>query len=221
MQHRDFAQRLVQACDDLGTVPPYGHGRQVFFARRLKVSQEAVRKWFQGESRPRAKMMMELAKILNCDPAWLSYGVEPVMTGGERKMFAKRTEGVVYLALGMSMLSGGTCARPPEHDPRRDFVDYYMIIDGEQIAIHTSLGREETAGHYEFELPHEYAQVSNLGVIYNGGLKIHMLNLRHDLIDRHKEKRGSGWVVRVQNKSGDYLTGKDEWPRISGVEELA
>jgi hypothetical protein len=220
MQHRDFARRLNQACDDLGTVPPHGQGRQVFFARKLKVSQEAVRKWFAGEARPRVRMLVELAKILNVDPAWLSFGVEPMMTNPEKKMYQKKTEGVVYLALGMSMLSGGSCARPADGDPRKEFVDYYMILDGEQIAIHTSLGREVGPNEVEFMLPREYEQVRNLGIVYSKGAKLHMVDLKTDLVDKHKEKLGGGWRICATMKGGTYVSGKDEWPRITSIEEL-
>lgn len=220
MDYRDFAQRLNAACDDLGTVPPHGQGRQVFFARKLKVSQEAVRKWFSGEARPRIRLLVELARILNVDPAWLSYGVDPIVNASEKRVLTKKAEGVVYLALGMSMLSGGSCARPGEDDPRKDFVDYYMISDGDQIAVHVALARPTEPGELEFALPREYEQVRNLGIVFAGSTKIHMLNLRRDVIDRHKEKRAGGWVLRVIQKASAYFAGKDEIERISGVGEL-
>lgn len=220
MKHKEFARRLNQACDDLGNIPPLGQGRQVYFARKLKVSQEAVRKWFSGEARPRVRVMVELAKLLNVDPAWLSFGIEPTLTAPEKKMYQRKTEGVVYLALGMSMLSGGSCARPAENDPRRDYVDYYMILDGEQVAIHTTLGREVSPSEVEFVLPREYDQVRNLGVVYGRGAKIQMLDLKSDLVDRHKEKLGGGWRVCATIKGGSYVSGKDEWPQITSIEEL-
>jgi transcriptional regulator with XRE-family HTH domain len=220
MQHREFARRLNQACDDLGTVPPLGQGRQVMFARKLKVSQEAVRKWFAGEARPRVRVLVELAKILNVDPAWLSFGVEPVMTNPEKKLYSKRTEGVVYLALGMSLLAGGSCARPADNDPRKEFVDYYMILDGEQIAVHTTLGREVGPNEIEFMLPREYDQVKNLGVVFSKGSRIQMLDLKNDLVDKHKQKLGGGWRVCATIKGGNYVSGKDEWPQITSIEEL-
>jgi hypothetical protein len=49
----DFYRRLKKICDESAMIPPYGHGRQVHIATKLKVSQEAVRKWFTGDARPR------------------------------------------------------------------------------------------------------------------------------------------------------------------------
>ena len=60
--HRDFARRLKQACDGNPLVPEYGKGQQVWFADRMELSQEAVRRWFEGESRPRP--MLESAGVL-------------------------------------------------------------------------------------------------------------------------------------------------------------
>ena len=45
----DFAKRLTQACDESPIVPEHGRGRQVYLAKKLKVTQEAVRKWLVGE----------------------------------------------------------------------------------------------------------------------------------------------------------------------------
>lgn len=72
MIDKDFAQRLARACDDSQIIPPYGKGRQVYIAKRLKVTQEAVRRWFSADSRPRVQIMSKLAALLEVDEAWLS-----------------------------------------------------------------------------------------------------------------------------------------------------
>ena len=58
---QSFAQRLKQACDNHDLIPPYGHGRQAHIATRLKISQEAVRKWFVGEAVPKRDKIRALA----------------------------------------------------------------------------------------------------------------------------------------------------------------
>lgn len=52
-----FSKRLTQACDDNPLIPDYDHGRQVTIANKLEVSQEAVRKWFTGDSVPRSSFV--------------------------------------------------------------------------------------------------------------------------------------------------------------------
>ena len=60
-----FAARLEYICDEHPDIPPLGSGRQTTLARRVGVSQEAVRKWLAGLSEPRANMKRRLAFALN------------------------------------------------------------------------------------------------------------------------------------------------------------
>ena len=57
----NFAKRLLEACNASDEIPEYGKGQQTHLASLLNVSQEAVRKWFAGETVPRASMSMKLA----------------------------------------------------------------------------------------------------------------------------------------------------------------
>lgn len=221
MKDLEFAARLTKACDmHKAVIPAYGLGRQTVIAHHLKASQEAVRKWFTGESRPRVKTMDKLARFVNADPAWLALGIEPDMRPQDKRFFGKQTEGVVYLALGMAMIEGATCAKPDSSDPRKEFVDYYMIKDGTQVAIRTSLGRETDDGSYEFLIPHEYEQVRNIGFVHHNSSRIHMIDLDKELIDKHKEKKGGGYAVSVKSKNGKYVSEHDEWPRLNHFGEL-
>lgn len=222
MKDLDFASRLNRACDDVPSIPPAKLGRQVYIARKMGVSEEAVSKWFAGESRPRITKMRDLAKLLNVDTGWLTLGVEPEMNRRTATLANKRTEGVVYLALGMSMLSGASCARPSDTDPRKGYVDFYMILNGEQIAVHASLGREVSPGQYEILVPQQFKDVRNVGFISANGTRTHILDLRPDLLDKHKERKGDSYAITVKAQAGGtYTTGRDEWPRISSIGELA
>ncbi len=220
MIDRDFAQRLARACDDSKIVPEYGKGRQVFLAKKLKVTQEAVRRWFIGESRPRVKIMSKLAELLEVDEAWLSLGVEPDMPREEKRFFDRQTEGVMYLSLGIAMLGGAACAAPSEKDPKRGYVDYYEILNGTQMAVHNSLGREVSDGMFEFLVPHEYTTCKNVGFVHRGGTRIHILDLRHELVNKHKQSKGGGYAITISAKGSEYFTGRDEWPRINNIGEL-
>lgn len=75
---KDFADRLDQACDASGIVPPLYKGRQSWVRAALTeqfsetVSPETVRKWFAGEAKPNERRVRFLAKLLKVEEAWLS-----------------------------------------------------------------------------------------------------------------------------------------------------
>ena len=94
--HRDFALRLKLACDRSTDVPDYGKGKQTWFSERLGISQEAVRRWFEGESRPRPKLMTQLAKILNVDEAWLVLGASSDMSDKEKRQYNERADSLLH-----------------------------------------------------------------------------------------------------------------------------
>lgn len=216
-----FAQRLRTACDDTGTIPEYGHGRQVFISRKLKVSQEAVRKWFTGEARPRASMMKALASLLDVEEEWLALGVKPEMDRKQKRRHGQKTEGAIYMLYGMALMAGGNCAFPGEGDPRADYTDFYTIIRGVQFAVHVSTGRELSKNVYEFILPREYRDVRNLGVVAFSSTRVHIIDLKYDLVELHKHKRGGQLAVNIsRNKDGHYISGHDEWPRLMDITEL-
>jgi transcriptional regulator with XRE-family HTH domain len=216
----EFHRRLRQVCDDSAMIPPYGHGRQVHIAAKLKVSQEAVRKWFTGDARPRASKMGELAKLLEVDEAWLSLGIAPEMDRKQKRMHHEKTDGAVYLLFGMFNLAGGHCAFPGERDLRKDFVDFYTIIHGSQMALHVCAGREVTKDSFEFTLPREYNEVRCLGVVGHPNLKFHIIDLDQRLIEQHKVRKGGGYSLTLGYHDGDYMRGRDKWPRIRHLGDL-
>jgi hypothetical protein len=221
MVDKDFARRLNEAVDNMGAaVPGYREGRHTVISRKLGVSPEAVRKWFAGESAPRWKTMVALAKFLDVDAGWLYSGSGEPTTAKEKKTLNTKIDGVAHLALGMAKIEGASCAPPDLQDPRRDFIDFIMIKGGVQAAIHTSLGREVSAGSYEFTVPNSFEQVRNVGFIFHSPTKIHMLDLKSELISAHKIPKGSDKAVVVSHKNGKYTTGRDEWPRIDSIGEV-
>jgi len=201
-------------------IPPYGHGRQVYIAKHLKVTQEAVRKWFTGEARPRVAKMRELALLLEVDEAWLALGVEPEMDRKEKRLHNSKTEGSIYLLFGMFTLAGGHCAFPGDMDSRKDYVDFYTIIHGKQLAIHVSTGRETTRGRYEFIVPREYDDVRCVGIVHHGGIRFHVIDLKNETIATHKQRKGGGYVVTMGLSNNVYQSGPDTWPRIKHLGDL-
>jgi len=65
-----FVERLNEACDLVG-LEPLHRGRQVTLSKKLGVSQQAVRKWFSGESRPSFERISELATVLGTSVSFL------------------------------------------------------------------------------------------------------------------------------------------------------
>jgi transcriptional regulator with XRE-family HTH domain len=218
---QSFAQRLKQACDDHDVIPEYGHGRQAHIATRLKVSQEAVRKWFTGEAIPKREKIKALADLLEVDEAWLALGVNPEIDRREKHVHADRTDGAIYVVYGIFALSGGHCAFPSEKDPRRDFVDLYAIMGGVQMAVYVSVGREITKDRFEFVLPREFGEVRCIGFVYRGGTRFHLLNFSYNGVAGHLDRKGGGHVLRVGRDAGIYRSGSTHWPIIEDARDLA
>lgn len=76
-----FSFRLNQALDEAG-LPPKHHGRQVEAAKLFGVSQNAVRKWLEGEVIPELDRLPEIVKKINSlvprekpvSELWLAFG---------------------------------------------------------------------------------------------------------------------------------------------------
>lgn len=76
--HAEFAKRLNMACDAADYVPPLNKGQQTWIAAKLEqdfgisTTNESVRRWLAGTSRPRHRTMVALAELLRVDPGWLA-----------------------------------------------------------------------------------------------------------------------------------------------------
>ena len=74
MMNGTFKERLNKVCDLHPDIPAVGEGRQTVIAKKMGVSQEAVRKWLAGISEPRSKKMQELADVLDVSFIFLATG---------------------------------------------------------------------------------------------------------------------------------------------------
>lgn len=220
MPNTEFSKRLNQACNQLGTVPEYGQGRQVFIARKMKVTQEAARKWFSGDARPKVNKMKELANLLDVDEAWLALGVEPELDRREKRAHGDRTEGAIYAVFGILTLAGGHCAFPSAKDPRAEYVDFYTIMRGTQAAFHVSLAMEVSKGVYQFVVPSQYAEVRCVGLIRHTDFQSDFIDLRHGLLAKHKQRKGGGYAVTLNRRKDGYHTGSDTWPVLQNIGDL-
>lgn len=69
-----FSERLIEICTEKNLRP---HGRQAALARLLKITQPAVKKWFDGESIPDTDKVIELAVWGGVCFEWLMTGRGP------------------------------------------------------------------------------------------------------------------------------------------------
>lgn len=113
-----FAERLAQSCRENADIPEFGRGQQTYIAKKMRVSQEAVRKWFAGESTPKQAAMRKLADILRVEHVWLALGT----SYGEiekRRVAAGRQDAAVYALAGYMIERGYNVAfadLPEGHD---------------------------------------------------------------------------------------------------------
>lgn len=215
-----FHLRLQQACNDLVTVPEHGKGRQVYLARKLKVSQEAVRKWFTGDARPRVMKMQHLAQVLDVDPAWLALGTTPQLSKSESRAYSAHAEGAAYIAFGLITMAGGHCAFPGSSDPRYSFIDLYAIIRGQQLALIVAAGRLIAKNRWSFIVPREYHEGIVVGIIPVTQVKFHVIKLSHSMLDEFKSKKGGALEVVVDYIDAKYTSGDQIWPRITSAADI-
>jgi transcriptional regulator with XRE-family HTH domain len=195
----EFARRLVQSCDESPLVPEHGKGRQVYLAKRMKVTQEAVRKWLEGESLPRPDKIGALAKVLDVDPVWLQLGTSPLEIADKRQV-ALRGDAAVYGVMSYLLLAGYHVALPQSAEER---VDIFAIKHGTQLSILAKMGQPLARGEWKFVFP------ANLNARWHGvvsgdepSLHLAIYDIPPDLALRHGHRTGSGVEVVLRSARG-------------------
>jgi hypothetical protein len=89
--YAEFAKRLNSALDHAG-IPKLNKGRQVALKHRMRVSQEAVRKWLAGESIPRHERLVQLSQWLAVSYAWLVSGEADELREPEQTYASNRSK---------------------------------------------------------------------------------------------------------------------------------
>lgn len=194
----EFDRRLVQACDESPLVPEHGKGRQVYLAKKLKVTQEAVRKWLVGESLPRPDKIGDLAKVLGVDPVWLQLGTSPLEIADKRQA-ALRGDAAVYGVMSYLLLAGYHVAIPQADDK----VDVFAIKHGTQLAILARMGEPLARGEYKFLFP------ANVNARWHGvlpgddeSLHLEIFDIPPELALRHGHRTGAGVEFVVKRAKG-------------------
>lgn len=211
----EFARRLVQACDESPLVPEHGRGRQVYLAKKLKVTQEAVRKWLVGESLPRPDKIAALAKALDVDPVWLQLGTSPLEIA-EKRQVALRGDAAVYGAMSYLLLAGYHVAIPGGDEK----VDIFAIKHGTQLSLLARMGEQLARGEYRFLFP------ANLNARWHGvilgdapSLTLEIYDIPPDLAMRHGTRTGNGVEVVARRVKNKLLLGSTELRQLRNPAE--
>ena len=214
--HREFALRLKQACDRSQDVPALGKGQQTWLSDRLGISQEAVRRYFEGQSRPRPKLMTQLAKILNVDESWLALGKSSELSDNERKQYSQKADAAAYMLFGIFMSAGYTCAFE-EEEPG---VDFYAIRSGKQIAVSVTVGWPKSKNNYIATVRENSGKRLNLCVISTDPGVSDILVMDQDGVTTHGDAKTDMIHVPVKKEKQGYHTEGRTWVQLKDSEIL-
>jgi transcriptional regulator with XRE-family HTH domain len=142
----EFKDRLQQAVNKSSLIPEYGHGQQVTLAKLMEVSQEAVRKWMVGETRPRPDATKKLAQVLDVEHIWLmghdDIEVELV------KDSARRQCASLYAYVSYVIQEGGAVAFNTDSNDTSDLT----LIKSSKVSVSSPI-RISDNGMMEFNPP--------------------------------------------------------------------
>lgn len=192
----EFYTRLLQACRENPDIPEYGKGQQTFIAQRLAVSQEAVRKWFAGESKPKAPVGRKLAELLGVDYVWLALGT----SHGEiekRREAAGRQDSAVYALMAFLIEKGHSAA----FDNENENVDIATIYQGQQNHIAVRLAEGKKDG---LSAAFNMTSIKDVNTII--AVRANTFSLSYDFIwigpevwAKHATREGNEMVLRFSN----------------------
>lgn len=215
MTDMSFANRLKAACDGNSSIPIYGKGRQTWVKDQVGVSLEAVRKWFEGEARPRPAKLAKLAKALAVDESWLALGITPDLQPKGRVLHNARAAGAVNVFMGLVQLNGGSCAIPASSDPVSDYVSFYTIREGTQTSYHVVTANPIGDGKYRITLPNEYSRCAVIGAVHASPLHVEFFRMPHEMIERNAVAKGGYVTLELQREGSGFVSGEgDRWPAL-------
>jgi transcriptional regulator with XRE-family HTH domain len=208
-----FSERLRRVCDSHDNPDLRKYGRQALIAREMDVSEETARRWFSGMMAPRPDKMRRLAKFLGVDEVWLALGRDIDIDAKEQRALGRHVGGAVLFVRGLFELAGATTADASPHDPRGKAVDFYAVIDGRQMSVNVSFGRE-TDDAYLVPVPAEYEQVRCFSVLpYRANYLV--LDMDPEMIRKHGYRKAGNLAVKVERaEGGGFISNGDEWPRL-------
>lgn len=182
---RDFGLRFERICDDHPRVPAKAFGRLGYIANGLekvagtKVSIESVRRWFGGEARPRPTNMKQLARLLDVDLTYLSFGTVPRVESAAKKRTAI-LPGAAELVSAIIKMDGGVVSYPPEKSSQT-FIHFYAIIKGEMHSFHVASPVPRSSG-WRVTIATGHPDVSVMVAIRRGFASFDLLSVPNEAI---------------------------------------
>lgn len=198
-----FAQRLQMACTDHHDIPDYGKGLQTEVAKKMKVSQEAVRKWLSGDSQPRQPAMIRLAKLLDVEYVWLALGTSETEFAQLKKVSAKH-DGAVHALIAFLILRGYNVAFSTDETDRADI---HAIGHGVQRNLSVVLMERVADQHCRITtaMPDESVSLIAAKPVHDcptrtdtDSLVYDFLWITADMIKEHGNRTGSRWELDIK-----------------------
>lgn len=208
-----FAARLEQALE-VHPHSPKGYGKQKWLLDRLaeknvRLSAEAVSRWFRGVAKPHGKVMPKVAQVLDVDVAWLSLGIVPDSDQKTAKARNLQLSGVVNVLAGAIQLEGGSCAFS---DDAESVVDIFAIIKGKQFSIHAALAKPAGKdGDFTIVVPAAFEAVTVFGAFLTTIFShIDFINIPNSLIKSAGRRRGGFIELAVQKDGRSFMIGRQK-----------
>lgn len=224
IRDREFARRLEIACEGNPHCPTDQYrGKQKWIYDNLqaqfgiKVSPEAVRRWFAGEMRPRPKTIAALARLLEVDLGWLTLGTKPDLMPRERRARNAVADGAVNLVAGIIQMNGGNVAFP---EGAEDGADLFAIINGRQYTIEVKLAFDLDESTMRFTVSKDAGRHTVVGVIKRGeGIGVQLVLLTPEVLEQ-VTPRGDFREVRMERLGRSFSVGSQRVPEIVDIRDL-
>lgn len=220
IRDKAFAKRLVQACEGNPNCPTdQSRGKQKWIYDNLlsefgvRVSAEAVRKWFAGESRPRPKVMSYIARLLEVDEAWLSLGITPELNVVEKKRHNAMVSGAVNLVAGIIQLGGGNVSFD-------DSSHVTAILRGKLLRIDAVIPRELGSDRYHFTVAEPLDGKRVIVVIEEERFGYQLLDITPEIIRAVGDRRGDFWEVEIEQRGVNWRAGPLPVRQLDDIRQL-
>lgn len=215
--NRDFARRLNISCDYHPHVPPYGKGQQTWLAGHLGISQEAVRRWFVGESRPRPHLMTKLAHLLEVNESWLALGVSGGAERPSEREYSEQADGATYICFGFFKASGFSCAFAKPSDA----FDFHAIKRGRHFLISVSSAFPKSKNIYAAPVANIGGEAVYLCVATPAPGAFEILSLDWDLVTVVGRLSSDHWEIELhRDEHGCYSSNGQRWKSLKRPDQL-
>lgn len=233
IRDKGFAKRLETACERNPHCPTNGRGKQKWLYEALferfavKVSPEAARKWFAGETRPKPKLMAMIAQILEVDEAWLSLGITPDETPVEKRKRNAMADGAVNYVAGLIQMAGGNIAFPVAARKDSHEADLTAIVGGQAFQIEVKMANpaDDTNMHWRVRVPHQSLNNIVLTVVekleMDNSKTYDILHLPTEVVSKQGKSRGGFFEIDVFGNSRDgYKVERSTLPKVRDMKRL-